>query len=487
MKRASILSGILFACLVSLYSQENASVEKLRMHLHTLASDSLRGRGFGSKEALAAANYIATQFEKAGIASFNDSYLHPVDFRLGIVNISGNNVLGYIEGSDPALKDEYILVCAHYDHLGWELKEGEEVIYYGADDNASGTAAIMEIGRVLAANREKLGRSVLIAAFDGEENGLVGSKWFIEHAPVPVSKIMGVVNLDMVGMYTAHNGVDLEGIELFAGYTGLVADMAQDYSLAVSKTNSKIEQRTDTAPFGELHIPAVAVTTGMESPYHKPEDQADLIDYEGLGMIADALSGMVISLSGEPEVVAENATWERASTSSAKTFAFGARFNIGSAQQIYIDEFYKGKNVVGADIGLFMRVRLSQVFTLQPEVLLSQKGSQHPEGSFFLDALTIPCNLLITTPDPKNNGVRMYLIAGGYYSHFLRGMIGETKVDFNTTYSPYEYGFNAGFGIEIMNFQGGLYITRGLSGLLQDPAGGMIVSRTVMFTSGWVF
>ncbi len=488
MKRTIILSGILFACLVTAYGQEGVSVEKIRKHLHTLASDSLKGRGFGTPEGLAAANYIASQYENAGIAPLNGTYLYPISYRSGVLNISGNNVLGYIEGSDPNLKDEYIIISAHYDHLGWETEDEETVIYYGADDNASGTSTIIELGRVLAANRDKLGRSIIVAAYDGEESGLIGSHWFADHPPVNIAKIAGVVNFDMVGMYTSHKGVDLDGIELFAGYTELLDAMREDHSLEIKNVNTKVEQRTDTAPFGDLRIPSVAVNTGLESPYHKPEDQADLIDYEGIGIIADAMAGMITTISGETVVVADNVNWNRTKgDASAGNFALGIRYNIGSGQQIYVDEFYKGKNITAMDLGFFMRIRLSQALTLQPEVQLSRKGSQHTDGKFLIDAVTVPLNLLLTTPDPNGNGFRMFLLAGGYYSYFLRARIDGTPVDFTNTYQQYDYGFNAGIGLEIKNFQGGLYITRGLSGIMQDPADGTVLNRTVTFMTGWAF
>ncbi len=488
MKRSLFLSGILFICFSAVYSQESISVEKLRLHLHTLASDSLKGRGFGTTQGLVAANYIAEQFESAGIKPFDGAYLHPVEFRSGIINIEGNNVIGIIEGSDPDLKDEYILIGAHYDHLGWKYDNDETVIYYGADDNASGTSALMEIGRVLSMNRYRLGRSVIVAAWDGEESGLVGSEWFTEHSPVPVEKIKGVVNLDMVGMYNAHKGVNLKGIELFAGSDSLVSSFRNDYSVDVREVNNKIENRSDTKAFGNLHIPAVAVNTGMESPYHKPGDQADLIDYEGIGMISNAVTGAVVSLSNSGEVLAEGVKWKKTGSSDRPSKVnLGLRYNIGSSQQIYVDQFYRGKSIAYLNAGLFLRIRMSQMLTLQPEIVLERKGSQHSEGKFILDGVSVPVNLLITTPDNSGNGVRLFAIVGGYYSYFLGGKVGDSGIDFTTTYLNNEYGYTTGFGLEGGKMQMGMYFTRGLSGIMQDPAYGKVVHRTVSFMLGYTF
>ncbi len=115
----------------------------------------------------------------AGIEPLNGKYLHPFNHREGILNIPGNNVVGVVRGNNPDLKDEYIVLGAHYDHLGWKISGGDTVVYNGADDNASGSASLIEIGRNLAQRKGELGRSVILVAFDGEESGLIGSNHFL--------------------------------------------------------------------------------------------------------------------------------------------------------------------------------------------------------------------------------------------------------------------------------------------------------------------
>lgn len=488
MKRTFLLAGLFCVCLSASYSQEGSSVEKLRLHLFTLASDSLKGRGFGSPEGHTAAEYIAQQFAASGVAPLAGSYFQAVEYRSGVINVSGRNVLGFIEGSKPDLKDEYIVIGAHYDHLGWEPGGEDDIIYYGADDNASGTAALMEIGRVLAANREKLGRSVILAAFDGEESGLIGSTWFTEHSPVPLENIKGMISLDMVGMYLNHSGVDLEGFELFSGYPELRDWLEYEYNLDIRKVNDKIEDRTDTEPFGKLKIPSMAVTTGMESPYHKPEDQADLIDYEGISVVADAMSGMVQELSNNEVVRNEDINWDKAGkTVASQRLNIGIRCNFGSSQQLYLDEFYNGRGIFNAEAGVYLRARLSEYLTVMPEVHLEHKGSRYNDGSLSIEALTLPLNLLLTTPDRSGYGIRTYALIGGYYSLFLDGEVEGVQIDFTNDFMDHEYGITAGFGLEFMNLQYGFYYKRGLSGILQDPAGGKVVHRTISLMLGWTF
>ncbi|MFN5238087.1 MAG: M28 family peptidase, partial [Bacteroidota bacterium] len=152
--------------------------ERLRTHLDFLAADSLDGRGLGTAGKQKAALYIAESFRNAGLAPFDDDYFQEFFIRISMANMTGTNVIGVLEGSDPELKKEYIVLGAHYDHVGYEMKNGQRVVYNGADDNASGTAGLMELVRILSGRRAELKRSIIFIAFDGEESGLLGSKAF---------------------------------------------------------------------------------------------------------------------------------------------------------------------------------------------------------------------------------------------------------------------------------------------------------------------
>ena len=160
-----LLSLLLAALCVPMFSQTRK--ERLTEHVYYFASDSLRGRAAGSEDAAKAAAYIVNEYESMGLKPFYDDWYMP--FTRG--GKQYRNVVAVLEGNDPALKNQYIVVGAHYDHLG--VKGGK--IYNGADDNASGSAAVIEIARALCANRDKLKRTVVIAAFDAEELGLYGS------------------------------------------------------------------------------------------------------------------------------------------------------------------------------------------------------------------------------------------------------------------------------------------------------------------------
>src|SRR5690349_14869025 len=195
-----------------------------------LASDALEGRATGSAGNDSAAAYIARRFASLGLSPAfagdtsrlctpaggsrhaspcNSRFVQPFVARSVAAAHAGlpgelptQNVAAVIRGSDPALRDEYVILGAHFDHLGRStmgaLDPNEaNAIHNGADDNASGTAAVIELARLLQRNPAK--RSVIFVAFSGEELGLLGSQYFVEHLPVPIEKVRAMLNFDMVG------------------------------------------------------------------------------------------------------------------------------------------------------------------------------------------------------------------------------------------------------------------------------------------------
>jgi hypothetical protein len=474
---------------IALSTMANAQIsipaERLETHVSILAADSLLGRGFGTPQGRQAAEYIAQQFREAGIEPLNGTFLHPFNHRRGILNIPGINVAGVIPGSDPELKEEFIVLGAHYDHLGWYTRDGDTVVFNGADDNASGTASIIEIGRKLASNRETLGRSVIVVAFDGEESGLVGSKYFVRNT-IPAEQIKLMFSLDMVGMYEAHKGVDLEGIKTLNSPERLTKELAEKYNLTIRKANSSIPQNTDTAPFGQAGIPAIAAFTGYESPYHKPDDTASLLDYDGMALIAAYLCDASMELSRVEKISDMKPAGEAEPLASvSKRIRPGVRVNLGSGEHNYREEFYHGKSIFAAEAGFFASIKAAGFLYIQPEVLYETKGSRHEDGTFRTHSITAPLNLQISSPE--NEYLRTYFQIGGYYSYHFGGKLGDSKIDYQDTYNPNEYGISFGFGVEVMNMQWGIYLQRGLSGILQAQGAGRIMHENVYFMLGYIF
>ena len=486
MLKKNLFLTAIFALSLPLFAQFNTLSEQLEKHVYTLASDSLLGRGFGTQQGKAAAKYIVQQFKEAGIEPLNGTYFHPFNHRKGILNIPGTNVAGIIPGNDPNLKEEYIVLGAHYDHLGWKISKGDTVVYNGADDNASGTASIIEIGRNLVKQKESLGRSIIIVAFDGEESGLIGSTHFLEDTIVPPEKIKLMFSLDMVGMYEAHDGLDMVGIKMLNNPEEVIGELASKYSITIKKANGSIEQRTDTAPFGKIGIPAIHANTGLESPYHKPEDVASALDYEGMALIASYVSATTHQLSTVEKLSDMQGPEEgEANLSGTKIFRPGIRFNMGTSHHNYKEEFYKGKSIISTEAGVFATIRATSFLIIQPEVLYETKGSQHADGNYRTHSITTPLNLLITSPD--NGMVQTYFLIGGYYSYHFGGKVNGAEIDFQDLYDSQEYGLSYGFGIQVMNVQVGMTIRKGLSSILQDAASGSITNEGISFSMGYLF
>jgi aminopeptidase YwaD len=488
---------ILLFVSLGLFAQ-GADEARLEKMVTDLASDAFLGRGFGSEGGRLAAAYVKDHFEEAGIVPLLEDYFHPFHHRQGILNITGYNIAGIIEGDDPVLKNEYIILGAHYDHLGWELADGDTVVYNGADDNASGVAAIIEAGRILAERSDLLGRSVIVVAFDGEESGLIGSKAFVselikgEHAVIDSGTVKVMFSLDMVGMYESHGGVDLPGIEMLTDYKQLIADATTYTPLEITKSNASLPNRTDTAPFGKIGVPAVHVFTGTESPYHKPEDDSDLLDYEGMAVIVDFMVSLTRELSTVPEVRVSKQLEAAAEKGKMKVLNPGIALNTGNAYHNYRNDFYKAKSVFAYGAGFFLETRLTQWLAFQPEVLYEWSGSQVAGGTMRTHSVTAPVSLLLTTPDEGGNGVRGYYQVGGYYSYAFAGNNRyddgtSAGVDFVNAYNDRDYGLLFGIGMEIMNFRMGYVWQRSLVDFTTgDPA--LDVRRnSSFFRIGWAF
>jgi hypothetical protein len=442
--------------------------------------------------------YVRDQFSEAGVAPFVEGYFQEFSHRTSVLNITGYNVAGIIEGNDPDLKDEYIILGAHYDHVGWELQGEDTVVYNGADDNASGTASIIEAGRILAGQRELLGRSVLLVAFDGEESGLNGSRAFVkkfidtEDPLIPAEKVVAMFSLDMTGMYEAHGGVDLQGIELLADHKTLVAGARERADASITKSDDKIPNRTDTAPFGAVGIPAIHVFTGLESPYHKPEDDSDLLDYQGMATIVDFMVSLTYELSVAPEVAGSRQMEIIAERGPMKRFNPGITVYTGSSYHDYKNDFFKAKSVFAASAGLMLETRITQWLALQPEVVYAWSGSQVSGGKLKTHSVTVPVSILLTTPDERGMGVRSYFQLGGYYSYAFAGQEYGTPLDFVNKYNDTDYGMVIGMGMEIMHVRVGFVYQNSFVDFTKFDQGSSVFNQDVRLNGSfaklaWVF
>lgn len=212
--------------------------------------------------------------------------------------IPTSSVVALIEGSDPVLKNEFIILGAHLDHLG--LRNG--VIFNGANDNASGSAGVLEIAEALIKSKPK--RSVICVLYTGEELGLLGSRYFTENPPVPLKDIIANINIDMIGCLST----DVKGLAPI-GASGVSSKLKEviikageknkNISLdwAYADANSSIVSRSDNYSFQLKNIPAVNFFTGFNTDYHKATDDAEKIDYETLQKSCKLIYDVILELA----------------------------------------------------------------------------------------------------------------------------------------------------------------------------------------------
>ncbi len=240
-----------------------------------------------------------------------DKELKPNSFLIGnsscelnvsliTISTSARNVVGMIKGSDKKLKSEVVIIGGHYDHVGCNLqhKEGEDYIYNGADDNASGTAGVMAVAKAFAANRKAPARSLFFICFAGEEMGLIGSDYYTEHPLLPVEESVAMLNMDMIG----RNGSDtlqIEGADLNPDLRDIMLKENVGLGLKYVQTGNEMMSRSDHYNFFKLGITAVDITGGLHPDYHTVRDNPDKLDCDKASRIARLVYRTAKVIAGE--------------------------------------------------------------------------------------------------------------------------------------------------------------------------------------------
>ncbi len=266
----------------------------LKKLLYTLASDEYEGRKTGEKGQKIAAQYIINYYKNLGISAANTdgNYLQniPVEYFNGRSKDASENVVAYIKGTSKA--DEYVVISAHYDHLGIK----DSLIYNGADDDASGTSALLEIAEAFQkASKDGNGpkRSIVFLNVTGEEEGLFGSKYYSENPIFPLESTVVDLNIDMVGRFDKKHADNPEFVYLIGAdklsqelhdlseatnkkYTNLFLD----YTYNDENDPNRFYYRSDHYNFAKNGIPIIFYFNGVHEDYHKATDTPDKIRYD---------------------------------------------------------------------------------------------------------------------------------------------------------------------------------------------------------------
>ena len=299
-----------------------APAQEVRDIVGALAADSMEGRRTGTPGGARAARFLAERLRSYGVEPGGDSgYFQRVPYEIVMGpegetlrlqadaaadttparRITDHNLIGLIRGSDPALRDQAVVLGAHYDHVGVGKPVAGDSIYNGADDDASGVAAVLVAARALARNPPK--RSVIILLASGEESGVLGTQWYLKHPKVPLASTVADLEVEMIGRPDSLAGgpgkLWLTGFErssmgpsFAAAGLPVVADPRPDFHFF---------ERSDNIVFALEGIPAHTLSSfGLHTDYHQPSDGVDRIDFAHLAQAADVVARAIRLLADGP-------------------------------------------------------------------------------------------------------------------------------------------------------------------------------------------
>lgn len=290
-----------------------------------LASDALQGRGFGTSGGQVASEYLASYLISLGIEPLNDTYFQPFEvynedfqkkkryqvnpdsiakYKQGVHRVLNlRNVLGMIPGVN---ENEYVVVGAHFDHLGTDPNLVGDQIYNGADDNASGVSAVMQIAKAFVESGVQPQRNVIFAFWDGEEEGLLGSKYFVQNCSF-ISRLKGYLNFDMIGRNTDEANpsyVVYFYTEANPAFGKWLKDDIKKYNLQLTPNYRPWDKPvggSDNGSFAKAGVPIIWYHTDGHPDYHKPSDEPSKINWKKLVEITKASYLNAWNLANEKE------------------------------------------------------------------------------------------------------------------------------------------------------------------------------------------
>jgi hypothetical protein len=275
-----------------------------------------------SGEALTAEAVLSATHDGRSLPSFALASARRLDLDVGssVEHDTAQNVVALLEGSDPALKHEVVALGAHYDHVGLAT-EGSDRIFNGADDNGSGTAAILAIAEAVSRLADRPRRSMLFVWHAGEENGLLGSRWLTDHPPVPLEQIVAQLNIDMIGRsrssgdtdpanaaLTGPHGLYVIGSRVMSRALGALSDRVNreylglefDYRYDDPADPEGLLYRSDHYNYARRGVPFIFYFSGLHEDYHRPGDSVDRIDFTKMERVARTIYATALALADAP-------------------------------------------------------------------------------------------------------------------------------------------------------------------------------------------
>ncbi len=436
MKRTAL---IIVASLLFVVSNAQ-NISQIRHDVEVLSSDSLQGRYYGTVGNKKAQTYITNSFVNSGLTTLKQTF-----------DVNGSkaaNIAALIKSSEPS--NEYIVVGAHYDHLGTKLKNGKEEIYHGADDNASGTAMLLELARLFSQNATSLKRNVILVAFDAEEVGLYGSEHFAFEPLFAqnASQIKLMLNLDMVG-WLKDEELKVSGVGMLKEWEELFEKANTNaLKLSIKSLDRSVFTDSDFTSFAKRQIPAISFTTGTKSPYHKPEDTADKIDYQGMEKLSSFLYNLICEAANSSSLTFSGKIANRHNNKPSR-FAFGIGAGAGYAYQNYHFGNITGRAGSMYQANIFSQYNFNKIYALRLSASVQKDKTKRAEGQISQTKLSVPLVFVLQTPLKMVAGLDVRL--GMFYDYCFDADFKSTGLDFDT-FSAHDVGLVSGFGFRIASF-----------------------------------
>ena len=297
-----------------------------------LSDDRLEGRMTGTPDADTAAAYIQQRFKQVGLQAPAGGWFQEFTVegsaaqKVAAAHGLGRNVVGLLPGSDPVLRDQVIVVGAHYDHLGGGAfgaldPDSTGKVHNGADDNASGVAAIINLAHRMATDRPA--RTIVFVAFSGEELGLLGSAYYVRQPAVPLAKTMAMINFDMVGRLR-NDKLIIYGTETATEFTPLLDSINKSFRFDL-KMRGDGYGPSDQSAFYAVKKPVLHFFTGTHAEYHRTTDDFGTINLDGILRVAALASDIVtVTANRGPRLNFVESAPPAASTGGSRSSGYGA-------------------------------------------------------------------------------------------------------------------------------------------------------------------
>ena len=337
---------IFLFCLATLIScnVDSNETSRIKEDVYYLANDSLEGRQTGTGGEIKAAEYIAMRFKGLGLSGKGTdnyyqefSFLPKTDPHKDVEfttnqdgTITGRNVIGYIDNK----AENTVVIGAHYDHLGYGgdgslYRDSIKAVHNGADDNASGTAMVLDLARRLRGKNTN--NNYLFIAFSGEEMGLLGSNYFVKNPTINTKAVSYMINMDMIGRLNQDSTLAIYGTGTSPVFKEILHKHNDKFKLIENESGIG---PSDYMSFYLADIPALNFFTGQHEDYHKPTDDANKINYEGMEKISDYIFDLITDLDDDGKIDFQKTKSEREST---------PRFKVGLG--VIPDYLFDGKGM----------------------------------------------------------------------------------------------------------------------------------------------